>query len=146
MVPEFGVGYIINDTVSNRRPSRVGRLEHELRAVINESGDEPGARHPIDLYFFAPDTFHDSACFHQSLRNCICPDCCVFRTLLSHCQEEMGKLRHKRFNPERLRAGDSSQFSSRTGFPTGRLQPGLRVRTQPGRCKEGVFEVAGKVD
>src|ERR1700687_2858528 len=73
MVPQFAVGYIVNDPVSNRRPIRVGRQEDELRTAINESGDKPGASHPIDLYFFARDPFHDSACFHQSLRDCIHP-------------------------------------------------------------------------
>src|SRR6266436_4842976 len=64
MVPKFAVGYIINDSVNNRPPIRVSRQEHELRTLINKSGDKPGASHPIDLYFFARDPFHGSISFH----------------------------------------------------------------------------------
>src|SRR3977135_1947109 len=69
-----------------------------------------GNAEPIDLYFFARDPFHDSASFHQSLRDCIHPGCCVLRTLLSHCQEKTPKLRNKKARARTLHGWNASDL------------------------------------
>ncbi len=59
MMPEFAIGHVEHDSVSDLSPISVVREEDELRIFVDELFDKPWARHSVHFNFLASDPFHE---------------------------------------------------------------------------------------